>query len=148
MLPALLGHGSSGLFQDRASGLGIVAPHEKLKAHPGPRYGPIHPAARISLHGRIDASGIEGADCDIGLLPVTERVNDDEVSLAHVPILRPCPLMEGAIIRPQSREGSFERLRGGGHEELEKYRVGARAARWQRRSRTRANRPRLDLGHD
>src|SRR5262245_9392590 len=89
MLPALLGHGSSGLFQDRASGLGIVAPHEKLKAHAGPRDGPIHPAARISLHGRVDAGGIESADGDIGFLPVTERVNDDQVSLAHTCILRP-----------------------------------------------------------
>src|SRR5262245_55388707 len=110
MQPALPGHGSSGLFQDRASGFHIVAPHEKLKAHAGPRYGPIHPAASVSLHGRVDAGGIEGADGDIGFLPVTERVNDDQLSLAHVPILRRCLLMEGAIIRPLSPERPLKDL--------------------------------------
>src|SRR5215813_7909192 len=84
MLLSLLGHGASGLFQDRASRRSIVAPHQKLKADACPRDGPIHPAAGISLHGRADAGGIEGADGDIGFLAVTECVNDDEVSLAHM----------------------------------------------------------------
>src|SRR5882672_5275576 len=107
----LFGHRSRGLFEDRAGRLDIVAPHEQLEADTGPGHRPIHLAAGVRPDDRVDAGRVERADRDIGLLPVAEGVNDDEVGLAHARILRPCRT-DGAIIRPLSPDRSLKDLEG------------------------------------